>query len=360
MVKSHWGKHYRAFKRGARRASNTAAEIRDFVGSIGGAGNLGLPDTLGEMSTGSARLGSVKADAKRQHRLDLDKARDLLQVERDRAVRKMYRMATSDDGADIRGTKYDPLGKSAVGKVTLKNAARELERLSEFNNSDSIWYFADSKGNPISAKDVRRYKHAVQRYNDDIAAYERSVSGTKLPYMGDITVGDWIRDFRPNKTYLGGGSHYALERMNPNKRTVHFDSAEAMREKTTAILDNLTKAAKAKKLTAAKQQIAVMLDAIGDPELYNILTDISDDVLWLMWTVNGDFANQLSLMYEAAKEGYFEKRRANEDVWYDDVENAHSETLALLEDIKSVMIRPEDDFSGSPINKRRNRRRSRR
>ena len=356
MVKSHWGKHYRSLKRGSRRVSNTAAKIRNFVGNLDASSNLGLPDTLGELASGPAKLGSVKTDAKRQHRSDLEKARDLLQVERDRAIRKMHRMATSDDGADIRGTKYDPLGKSSVGKVTLKNAARELERLSEFNNSDSVWYFADSKGNPISAKDVRRYKHAVQRYNDDIAAYEKSVSGTRLPYMGDITVGDWIRDFRPSRTYLGGGSHYALERMNPNKRTIHFDSAEAMREKTTSILDNLSKAAKAEKLTAAKQQIAAMLDVIGDPSLYDILTDIPDDVLWLMWTINGDFANQLSLMYEAAKEGYFEKRRANDDVWYDDVENAHSETLALLKDIESVKIRPEDDFSGSPINKRRRHR----
>lgn len=360
MVKSHWAKHYRSFKRGAKRIGNTAADVREFVGGLNLSGNLGLPDTLGEMSSGPAKTGSVKADLNRQHRSELDKARELLQGERDRAIRKMYKMATSRDGADIRGTKYDPLGKSAIGKVTLKNAARELERLSEFNNSDSVWYFADSKGNPISAKDVRRYKHAVQRYNDDIAAYERSVSGTKLPYMGDITVGDWIRDFRPSKTYLGGGSHYALERMNPNKRTIHFDSAEAMREKTTSILDNLSRAAKAEKLTAAKEQIAAMLDVIGDPALYDILTDIPDDVLWLMWTVNGDFANQLSLMYEAAKEGYFEKRRANEDVWYDDVENAHAETLSLLEDIKSVKIRPEDDFSGSPINKRRKRRRKKR
>lgn len=357
MVKSHWAKHYRSFKRGAKRVGNTASDIREFVGGLN-LNNLGLPDTLGNESSGSVKLGSVKADARRQHRSELDRARDLLQGERDRAIRKMYKMATSRDGADIRGTKYDPLGKSAIGKVTLKNAARELERLSEFNNSDSVWYFADSKGNPISAKDVRRYKHAVQRYNDDIAAYERSVSGTKLPYMGDITVGDWIRDFRPNKTYLGGGSHYALERMNPDKRSVHFDSAEAMREKTTSILNNLSRAAKAERLTSAKQQIAVMLDVIGDPTLYDILTDISDDVLWLMWTVNGDFANQLSLMYEAAKDGYFDKRRANDDVWYDDVENAHSETLALLKQINSVKIRPEDDFSGSPINKRRARRRS--
>lgn len=360
MVKSKWGQHYRAFKRGAKRANNTASAIREFVGGLNLSSSLGLPDTLGEMSSGSVKMGSVKADARKAHRSELDKARDLLQSERDRAINKMYKMATSPDGADIRGTKYDPLGKSAVGRVTLKNAARELERLSEFNNSDSVWYFSDSKGNPISAKDVRRYRDAVRRYNEDIAEYERSVSGTKLPYMGDLTVGDWIRDFRPSKTYLGGGSHYALERMNPDKRTVHFDSAEALREKTKSVLDNLSKAAKAEKLTAAKQQIAAMIDAIGDPALYNILTDIPDDVLWLMWTVNGDFANQLSLMYEAAKEGYFEKRRANEDVWYDDAENAHAGILSLLDDIKSVKIRPEDDFSGSPINKRRTRRRSKR
>lgn len=351
LVRSHWGKHYRAFKRGAKNVRNTANDIRSFVGSLS---FNPLPDTLSE-EQGSSRVKSAKASAKEQHRSDLDKAREMLQVERDRAIRKMYRMATSDDGADIRGTKFDPLGKSAVGKVTLKNASKELERLSEFNNSSSVWYYSDRHGNPISAKDVRRYRDAVRRYNADIDEYERSVAGTKLPYMGDVTVGDWLRDFRPSKSYLPGGSHYALERMNPDKRSVNFESAEAMREKTNKVLDSLTKSAKQAKLTAAKKQIAAMLDTIGDPELYDILTEIPDDVLWLMWTVNGDFANQLSLMYEAAKEGYFERKRSGQDLWYDDVENADSSIKSLLNEIKQVKIKPEDDFSGSPINKRKAR-----
>lgn len=353
LVKSHWGKHYRSFKRGAKHVKNTAASIRSFVGSLD---FNPLPDTLSD-EQGNVKFKSAKTSAREAHRSQLETAREMLQVERDRAIRKMYRIATSDDGADIRETKFNPLGKSAVGKVTLKNAARELERLSEFNNSDSIWYYRDDKGNPISAKDVRRYRDAVRRYNEDIAAYEKSVSGTKLPYMGDVTVGDWIRDFRPKKTYLSGGSHYALEKMNPDKRTIYFDSAEAMREKTDKVLNSLTKKAKQQKLTEAKKQMAAMIDVIGDPELYDILTDIPDDVIWLMWTINGDFANQLSLMYEAAKEGYFEKRRNNEDLYYDDVENAHSDILSLLQDIKSIKIKPEDDFSGSPINKRASRRR---
>lgn len=349
LTRSHWGKHYKAFKRGAKRVGNTAANVRDFVGSLH---FDPLPDTLSEEQS-SVKVRSAKASAREQHRSELDKARDLLQSERDRAIRKMYKMATSDDGADIRGTKYDPIGKSSVGRVTLKNAAKELERLSEFNNSDSVWYYADKKGNPISARDVRRYRDAVKRYNADIEAYEKSVSGTKLPYMGDVTVGDWIRDFRPSRTYLPGGSHYALERMNPDKRTVNFESAEAMREKTSKVLDSLSKAAKREKLTAAKQQIAAMLDVIGDPELYDILTDIPDDVLWLMWTVNGDFANQLSLIYEAAKEGYYDKKRSGQDLWYDDVEEANSSIKSLLKDIDNIKIKPEDDFSGSPINNRK-------
>lgn len=351
LVKSHWGKHYRAFKRGAKYVRNTAAEIRDFVGGLDFSP---LPDTLSE-EQGKVKVKSAKSSAREQHRSDLDRARDLLQVERDRAVRKMYRMATSDDGADIRGTKYDPLGKSAVGKVTLKNAARELERLSEFNNSDSVWYYSDRKGNPISAKDVRRYRDAVRRYNADIDEYEKSVGGTRLPYMGDASVGDWIRDFRPKKTYLSGGSHYALERMNPDKRTVNFESDVAMREKTNQVLESLTRKGKQNKLTQAKRQIAAMLDTIGDPDLYDILTDIPDDVLWLMWTVNSDFANNLSLQYEAAKEGYFDRRRAGYDLYYEDVEDSNSEIKSLLNEIKSINIKPEDDFSGSPINKRKPR-----
>lgn len=360
MVRSKWGQHYRAAKHGVKRIRNTAGEIREFIGGLNASPSLGLPDTLGEMSSGPAKMGSVKVDARRQRRSELEQARDLLQVERDRAIRKMRRIASSEDGADIRGTKFDPLGKSAIGRVTLKNAARELERLSEFNNSDSIWYYADSKGNPISAKDVRRYRDAVRRYNEDIDAYEASVGGTRLPYMGDATVGDWIRDFRPKKTYLGGGSHYALERMNPDKRTIYFESPEALQEKTNKVLKNLTRAGKQEKLTNAKKQMAAMIDVIGDAQLIDILTDIPDDVLWLMWTVNADFANQLSIMYEAAKEGYFEKRRANEDVWYDDAENAQSDLHSLLDNIHSIQIMPEDDFSGSPINKRRTRRRSKR
>ncbi len=351
LVKSHWGKHYRSFKRGAKHVRNTAAEIRDFVGGLDFSP---LPDTLSE-EQGRVKVKSAKASTREQRRSDLDRARDLLQVERDRAVRKMYKMATSDDGADIRGTKYDPLGKSVIGRVTLKNAARELERLSEFNNSNSVWYYSDRKGNPISARDVRRYRDAVRRYNADIDEYEKSVGGTRLPYMGDATVGDWIRDFRPKKTYLSGGSHYALERMNPDKRTVNFESDVAMREKTNQVLESLTRRGKQNRLTQAKRQIASMLDVIGDPELYDILTDIPDDVLWLMWTVNTDFANNLSLQYEAAKEGYFDRRRAGDDLYYEDVEDSNSEIKSLLSEIKTINIKPEDDFSGSPINKRKAR-----
>ena len=355
MVKSKWGQHYRAFKRGAKHVRNTAGEIRSFVGGLDF--NI-LPDTLSQ-EQGNVKVKSAAASQREQRRSDLAKARDLLQVERDRAVRKMYKMATSPDGADIRGSKYDPLGKSQIGKVTLKNAARELERLSEFNNSDSVWYYSDRKGNPISAKDVRRYRDAVRRYNEDITNYEHSIGGTKLPYMGDASVGDWIRDFRPKKTYLAGGSHYALERMNPDKRTVNFESAEALREKTDKVLNDITKQGKANKLTNAKKQIAAMIDVIGDPELYDILTDIPDDVLWLMWTVNGTFADQLSLQYEAAKEGYFDQRRSGKDLYYEDVEDANSGIKSLLKEIHSIKIRPEDDFSESPINKRAARRRKR-
>ena len=351
MVKSHWGKHYRSFKRGAMHMRNTAGAIRDFVSSI----DLSVPDvpdTLGAEASGE-RVRSARASREAGHRGDLARARDLLQVERDRAVRKIYKMATSDDGADIRGTKYDPIGKSAIGRVTLKNATRELERLSEFNNSSSVWYYSDKNGDPIPAKVVRRYREAVLRYNADIDRYERSVSGTRLPYMGDMTVGDWIRDFRPQRQYLPGGSHYALERMNPDKRPSNFENVEAMMAKAKVVEDSLTKAAKAEKLTAAKQQIAAMLDVIGDPELYDILTEIPDDVLWLMWTVNGDFANQLSLMYEAAKEGYNDRKARGEDIWYDEYENADSSIKSLLKEIKSIKIKPEDDFSASPVNKRR-------
>ena len=351
MVKSHWGKHYRSFKRGAGHVRNTAGAIRDFVSSID-LSVPNVPDTLGaEASTESVRsAGSSRAAARRD---DLARARDLLQVERDRAMRKIYKMATSDDGADIRGTKYDPIGRSAVGRITLKNATSELERLSEFNNSSSVWYYRDKNGGAIPAKTVRRYREAVLRYNADIDRYERSVSGTKLPYMGDMTVGDWIRDFKPQKQYLPGGSHYALERMNPDKRPSNFENVEAMAAKTRAVENSLTKAAKAGKLTSAKQQIAAMLDVIGDPELYDILTETPDDVLWLMWTVNGDFANQLSLMYEATKEGYNDRRARGDDIWYDEYENAGSSIKSLLKEIKSIKIKPEDDFSASPVNKRR-------
>ena len=60
-------------------------------------------------------------------------------------------------------------------------------------------------------------------------------------------------------------------------------------------------------------------------------------------------------MYEAAKEGYFDRRRAGYDLWYDDVEEADSSIKSLLKEIKQVKIKPEDDFSGSPINKRKTR-----
>ena len=87
LVKSHWGTHYRAFKRGAKRVGNTASEIRDFVGGLD---FNPLPDTLSE-EQGKVKVKSAKASAREQHRSDLDRARELLQGERDRAIRKMYK-----------------------------------------------------------------------------------------------------------------------------------------------------------------------------------------------------------------------------------------------------------------------------
>ena len=46
-----------------------------------------------------------------------------------------------------------------------------------------------------------------------------------------------------------------------------------------------------------------------------------------------------------------------EDIWYDDYENADSSIKSMLSDFKNIKIKPEDDFSGSPINKRTAKRR---
>lgn len=58
-------------------------------------------------------------------------------------------------------------------------------------------------------------------------------------------------------------------------------------------------------------------------------------------------------MYEAAKEGYNDRKAKGEDIWYDDYENADSSIKSLLKEIKEIKIKPEDDFSASPVNKRR-------
>lgn len=356
MPRSKWGQHYRSFKRGARVVGNTAKEIRSFIRRVDGhVSSLGLPDTLGG-ETGKVRVRSTRAYERDVRRSDLREARALLQRERDRAISKMYRMAVSPDGADIRGTKLDPIGKSSIGRVTLKNAKAELERLSEFNNSSSVWYFSDRNGNPISSRDMRRYYDVVRRYNKDVEDYERSVAGTYLPYMGDATVGDWIRDFRPKRTYLEGGAGYALEPLNENKRPSSFESAEGLRMKTKALEGRLVRNYRKAILPQIKKQIASMLDAIGMPELYDTLIEIPDDVLFLMWTVNDHFANQLSTLYILSKEGYFAKKEAGMDIWYDDAEDAYDELTSLMGEFKNIQIQPEDErdfYTTTPSGKRR-------
>lgn len=191
----------------------------------------------------------------------------------------------------------------ASGRMTTRQAERALERLREFNNSKSVGYYADSKGEPISRKSLARIRGLVRRSNEQKARYFEAVKDVPMPWTGDFTAGEYMDAFHPKRSFMRGEAFEIL----PQARmpvSYQYTSQRAV---------NILSADKEKKLSVAHQKgrvaelrtnIHLMLDKIGDDgTVRDAINKLDGNQLWFLAAVDRSFMNALKDMYIRAEYG---------------------------------------------------------
>ena len=231
-----------------------------------------------------------------------------------RAARKIRRIATGkfnplpDDGdprqhVDISGTKYDPRPSMASGRMTTRQAEKALERLREFNNSKSVGYYADSKGEPISRRSLARIRGLVRRSNEQKARYFEAVKDVPMPWTGDFTAGEYMDAFHPKRSFMRGEAFEILPQARmpvsyqyTSQRAVDILSADKEKK--------MSMAHQRGRVTELRTNIHLMLDKIGDDgTVRDAIGKLDNDQLWFLAAVDRSFMNALKDMYIRAEYG---------------------------------------------------------
>lgn len=201
-------------------------------------------------------------------------------------------------GVDISGTRYDPRS-SNIDRMTRAQLRAAIERNREFN-SNVVNYFGGHSGGIVSATELRRLAWRTERYNQEVRAYNERVKDVPMPWVGDnITHGEYHDFVAPKTEFLEGTAHYShRERRMPTPRA--FKSDRDVKLKAKMLEDSLGERAHNIRLASVKDQIRQMIERIGDPTLYRVINDLTDDQLWFAWTANSELADALSLKYDSA------------------------------------------------------------
>lgn len=221
---------------------------------------------------------------------ELDRLRAQVRRAEANAGRKVRRLKSSND-VDFSRNNLDPRrSKDRVRNYTAKQLSSYLDKLSTFN-SRSTQIYGSSKGGTLDPKLWERYKRLeskVARRTDDL--YKRYA---KLPANEFESV-----EFRMQKTYTG---RYMQSAVNspydpPRLRPGQVKDERALRELIKSAEVRSSDKYWEDRLAAAKSEFGQMSDALGDDELKDMVSKLTDKQFAGLWYYT-NFANSVSLGY---------------------------------------------------------------
>jgi len=247
---------------------------------------------------------------------ELEDLRDAVRRENRRAGRKLASIAKGTyglrgplaymrgkvQGIDLRGTERDPrVPGRRVGRMTTAQAKAALERLTEFNNSKSIGFYAGVGGAPISRKNMAAYVYETRRYNEDRAEYRARTANVPTPWSGFGRTAEEVLSWTRPSPWQAPKNPFEdhFDRKLPLPQQIVSDNA------AKKLADHLAEARSprgyAKRAALVRDNIRDMVAMTGDDKLLEAIDKMDDESLMFVWTVDGILARNISFRYEAVK-----------------------------------------------------------
>ena len=247
---------------------------------------------------------------------ELSDLRDAVRRENRRAGRKLAAIAKGTyglrgplaymrgkvAGVELRGSERDPrVPGRRVGKMTRAQARAALERLTEFNNSKSIGFYAGAGGAPISRKNIAAYAYETRRYNEERAEYRARTADVPTPWSGFGRTAEEVRSWTRPSPWQAPRDPYEdhFDRKLPLPQQIVSDDA------AKKLADHLAEARSprghARRAALVRENIRDMVARTGDKDLLDMIMSMDDETLMFVWTVDGTLARNISFRYEAVK-----------------------------------------------------------
>ena len=288
-------------------------------------------------------------------RLEARASRKITQIERGvytpSALKPIHAHINPETAPSIARTDLDPRkGATALGRMTKAQVEAHAHRLEEFM-APNVTYFKSASGKPISGKAMLKYQYSINRANEKVQSYVSSVQGTIIPWRGDQQFGKVFDPNKPHERY--GPTSYDMKKHKPlSPRS--FQSEESVMRATAKNMEKLTSRYDERNMKGIRDNIRKLIEGSGDPDM-EVVLDLPDDVLRLMWTVDSTFANALRFRYESNQD--FEEEGDNKHEF--DIQSADHENKLSGKDLYNygtqIEISPEEPSEASRSSRLRDR-----
>ena len=247
---------------------------------------------------------------------ELSDLRDAVRRENRRAGRKLSKIAKGTHGTsgslsylrgqvrgvDVRGTELDPrVPGRRVGRLTTAQARAALERLTEFNNSKSVGYFAGVGGAPISIRAMAAYAYETRRYNEERAEYRARTAKVPTPWSGFGRTAEEVLSWTRPSPWEAPKNPFEdhFDRKLPLPQQIVSD--DAARKLADHLAEARSPRGYARRAALVRENIRDMVARTGDKDLLETIMGMDDESLMFVWTVDSTLSRNISFRYEAVK-----------------------------------------------------------
>ena len=248
-----------------------------------------------------------------------------------RAVTKKVSRIKSNTGAGVSGTHYDPrLDTSKYSSMNARQLRAQAKKLESFVNRKTQFVSGYMK-KPLPRAAWNQYKQAEQNANQRLGTFYDRVKDLRLPgKFSGMTVSERGDTFTSKHPQMQNPSFMTPTSLNRTPKSYEYE--KRLKEATEQQLTKATRKWFKEKIDAAREQYGAMAEAMGRPDLYQGIEDMSDErfALLVFYT---PFMNNASLVYENAMMLYDHTQRP----WLDQVaKTSADENLEWLEWAKEI------------------------
>lgn len=210
-------------------------------------------------------------------------------------------------GIVIAGTSYDPrLTDRKLKQYNSRQLKAQMVKMEKFLDRRKQ-FIGGASGRAIDRGEYRAYVSKVKSKNLVIEKWWDSVK--KLPaYRSSYNIEEYVAARRLPHPGIAGNVHHALS-PEPILKPHQIKSAKAIEEHLKGVEKRMSKDYMKKVASSDWKSAVEMARYTIGPDLENLLRQINSNQFMALWNYSG-FANNMSLMYEIAKE-YLIKGRMN-------------------------------------------------